>query len=103
MKMYNPPHPGAILSRNYLEPLQLSVTDVAKAIGVSRKNLSQIIHGHVGISPEMAVRLSRAFDTTPGFWLSMQAEYDIWHAEQRLSEEVITKLYSAETLEENTV
>ena len=103
MKMYNPPHPGSILLRNYLEPLQLSVTEVAKAIHVSRKNLSQIIHGHVGISPEMAVRLRRAFDTSPEFWLSMQAEYDIWHAEQRLSKLEITQLYSAEALEEDTV
>ena len=64
MKMHNPPHPGEILRQLCLEPLGLSVTRTAKALGVSRKTLSAILNGRAGISPEMAIRLSKAFDTT---------------------------------------
>jgi antitoxin HigA-1 len=64
MRMRNPPHPGEILRKLCLEPLGLSVTEAAKALGTSRKTLSSILNGHAGISPEMAVRLSIAFDTT---------------------------------------
>ena len=64
MRMHNPPHPGEILRSLCLEPLGLSVTDAAEALGVSRKTLSAILNGRAGISPEMAVRLSIAFDTS---------------------------------------
>ena len=64
MLMHNPPHPGEILKELCLEPLGVSVTEAAKALGVSRKTLSSIINGKAGISPEMAVRLSIAFDTS---------------------------------------
>lgn len=78
MAMYNPPHPGKIIKELCLEPLGLSVTKAAEALGVTRKNLSQIINGKVGISPEMALRLSIAFDTTPESWLEQQIQYDLW-------------------------
>ena len=65
MNMHNPPHPGEIIRDLYLEPLGLSVTDAASALGVSRKTLSSILNGRSGISPEMALRLSKAFSTTP--------------------------------------
>ena len=74
MKMHNPPHPGEIIKALCLEPLGLSVTDAAKALGVSRKTLSSILNGHGGISPEMAVRLSLAFDTTAESWLTQQVQ-----------------------------
>lgn len=80
--MYNPPHPGAILRGLCLEPLGLSVTDTAKALGVSRKTLSAILNGRAGISPEMAVRLSIAFDTTAESWLNQQLQFDLWVAEK---------------------
>jgi addiction module HigA family antidote len=64
MRMFNPPHPGEVLRCLCLEPIGLTVSDAARALGVSRKTLSGIVNGHVGISPEMAVRLSLAFDTT---------------------------------------
>ncbi len=64
MLMHNPPHPGEVLRKLCLEPLDLSVTEAAKALGVSRKTLSAILNGRAGISPEMAIRLSIAFDTT---------------------------------------
>jgi addiction module HigA family antidote len=83
LQMHNPPHPGEILRGLCLEPLELSVTDAAKALGVSRKTLSAVLNGRAGISPEMAVRLSIAFDTTAESWLNQQVQYDLWLAEKR--------------------
>lgn len=83
MKMHNPPHPGAIIRTLWLEPLGLTVTNAAAALGVSRKTLSSILNGRAGISPEMAVRLSIAFGTTAESWLNQQMQYDLWHAERR--------------------
>ena len=74
MLMHNPPHPGEILREFCLKPLGLTVTEAAKGLGVSRKTLSAILNGRGGISPEMAVRLSIAFDTTPESWLSQQLQ-----------------------------
>ncbi|MGB5199973.1 MAG: HigA family addiction module antitoxin [Sedimenticolaceae bacterium] len=82
MLMQNPPHPGEILKELCLEPLGVSVTEAAKALGVSRKTLSSIINGKAGISPEMAVRLSIAFNTSSESWLNQQTQYDLWQAEQ---------------------
>lgn len=82
MKMHNPPHPGEVLREGWIEPLGLTVTDTAAALGITRKTLSAILNGRAGISPAMALRLSRAFDTTAESWLSQQMQYDLWHAEQ---------------------
>lgn len=82
MRMHNPPHPGRIIKELCLDPLGLSVTEAAKGLGVSRKTLSAILNGRAGISPEMAVRLSIAFNTTSESWLNQQSQYDLWHAEQ---------------------
>lgn len=82
-QMHNPPHPGEILRSVCLEPLGLSVTDAAKALGVSRKTLSAVLNGRAGISPEMAVRLSIAFDTSSESWLNQQVQYHLWRAEKR--------------------
>ncbi|MBI4001304.1 MAG: HigA family addiction module antidote protein [Nitrospira defluvii] len=82
MRMHNPPHPGEILKSLCLEPLGVTVTEAAEALGVSRKTLSAIVNGRAGISPEMAVRLSIAFDTTAESWMNQQIQYDLWHAEQ---------------------
>lgn len=81
--MYNPPHPGEVIRQLCLEPLGISVTKAAEAIGVSRKALSELVNGHAGVSPEMALRLSMAFDTTPESWLTMQMNYDLWRAKKR--------------------
>lgn len=98
MRMHNPPHPGEILRKLCLEPLGLSVTEAAKALGVSRKTLSSILNGRAGISPEMAVRLSIAFDTTAESWLNQQVQYDLWHARRRRSRLKVTRLSAAERL-----
>lgn len=86
MLMHNPPHPGEIIKALCLEPLDISVTAAAKALGVSRKTLSAIINGNAGISPEMAVRLSIAFNTSAESWLNQQSQYDLWRAEQHRKE-----------------
>ena len=82
MLMHNPPHPGEIIKELCLDPLGLSVTEAADALGVSSKTLSAILNGRAGISPEMAVRLSIAFDTSAESWLNQQSQYELWHAEQ---------------------
>ena len=92
MQMHNPPHPGEILRDLCLEPLGLSVTDAAKALGVSRKTLSSVLNGRAGISPEMAVRLSIAFDTTAESWLNQQVQYDLWVAEKRRKSLKVSRL-----------
>ncbi len=83
MPMKNPPHPGLSVRLNCLEPLGLSVTEGAKVLGVSRQALSRLINGQAGISPEMGIRLSKAFGTTPDIWIRMQAAYDIAQAKRR--------------------
>lgn len=95
MMMHNPPHPGEIIKELCLEPLGVTVTDAAKALGVSRKALSELLNGHARVSPEMAVRLSIAFDTTAESWLLQQAQYDLWQAEQKRSELHVTPLKAA--------
>lgn len=93
--MHNPPHPGEVLKNLCLEPLDLSVTEAAKALGVSRKTLSAILNGRAGISPEMAIRLSIAFDTTAESWLNQQVQYDLWQAERRRSKLRVARLSAA--------
>ena len=95
MLMHNPPHPGEIIRELCLEPLGITVTDAAKSLGVSRKTLSSIINGRAGISPEMAVRLSIAFDTSSESWLNQQLQFDLWRAEQHRQELVVSRLSAA--------
>src|SRR5215212_3077040 len=82
MEMHDPPHPGEIIREDCLKPLGLSVTRAAEGLGISRKTLSSILNGHAGISAEMALRLSKAFGSTPETWLGMQMQYDLWQARQ---------------------
>ena len=95
MKMYNPPHPGEVLRELCLEPLELSVTRAAQALGVSRKTLSAILNGRAGISPEMALRLSKAFGTTAESWLNQQMPFDLWLAEQQVGDLEVEDLSAA--------
>jgi len=83
MAMHNPPHPGEVIRELCIDPLGLSVTKAAEALGVSRKTLSSILNGRAGISSEMAIRLSMAFSTSPESWLNQQMQYDLWHAQQK--------------------
>jgi len=95
MKMHNPPHPGEVLRTLCIEPLGLTVTEAARALDVSRKTLSEILNGHSGISPEMAVRLSLAFNTTAESWLAQQLQYDLWRAEQKRDSLRVKRLSAA--------
>lgn len=95
MRMHNPPHPGKILRELCLEPLGLSVTETARALGVARKTLSAILNGRAGISPEMAIRLGKAFGTSPESWLNQQVQYDLWQAGQRIPKFHVKKLVAA--------
>ena len=93
--MYNPPHPGEIIKELCLEPLGMTVTAAAKGLGVSRKTLSTILNGRAGISPEMAIRLSIAFDTSAESWLNQQSQFDLWQAEQHRSDLRVKRLSAA--------
>ena len=95
MLMHDPPHPGEVLKELCLEPIGLTVTDAAKALGVSRKTLSMVVNGRAGISPEMAIRLSIAFDTSAESWLNQQIQFDLWQAEQHRSELQVERLSAA--------
>lgn len=95
MKMHNPPHPGEVIKDLCLEPLGISVTAAAKGLGVSRKTLSSILNGRAGISPEMAIRLSIAFDTTAESWLNQQSQFDLWQAELNRAELKVERLSAA--------
>ncbi len=95
MKMHNPPHPGEILQELCLKPLNLTVTEAARALDVSRKTLSSILNGRAGISPVMAVRLSIAFNTSAESWLNQQLQYDLWRAERTRKRLRVAKLSAA--------
>jgi len=95
LKMHTPPHPGEILRGLCLEPLGLSVTQAACALGVSRKTLSSILNGRSGISAEMAVRLSIAFNTSAESWLLQQLQYELAQVEPKRRSLRVKKLAAA--------
>lgn len=78
--MYNPPHPGEVLWGLHMEPVGLTVTEVAHRLGVDRKTLSRIVNGRASVTAEMAIRLGKAFRTTAELWLNMQCTYELWQA-----------------------
>ena len=84
MPMNNPPHPGPSVLHDCMEPLGISVTETAKRLGVSRKQLSSIVNERAGISPEMAIRLDKAFGGSAAAWYQMQAAYDLAQAMSRV-------------------
>lgn len=92
MLMHNPPHPGEVLRELCLEPLGLTVTAAAEALDVSRKTLSAVLNGKAVISPEMAIRLSIAFNTSAESWLTQQFHYELWQAEQHRDELKVKRL-----------
>ena len=79
MPMKNPPHPGGFVLRQCIEPLGLTITRAAEALGVTRRALSELVNGKRGVSPEMAVRLSKVFGGSAQSWLVQQAQYDLAH------------------------
>lgn len=93
MPMKNPPHPGRSIKDACLEPLNLTVTEGAKVLGVARHTLSRVINGQAGISPDMAIRLEKAFGGSADAWFRMQAAYDLAHARQH-EDQIEVKRYA---------
>lgn len=84
MTMYNPPHPGEFITQVYLEPNNLSGRELAAKLGVAASTLNRVITGNSRISPEMALRLSKALGRSPESWLAMQYKHDLWHAKRHV-------------------
>jgi addiction module HigA family antidote len=95
MRMRSPSHPGEIIREDCLEPLGLTVTAAAKGLGVTRKALSDLLNGHSGVSPDMAIRLEKAGWSTADAWLRMQMTRNLWEARQRAGKIKVKKFESA--------
>jgi addiction module HigA family antidote len=95
MAMKNPPHPGEHIRHDCIEPLGLSITAAAEALGVARQTLNNVINGKSGISPEMAIRLSKAFGGSPDVWLAMQMAYDLAQAQKNANRIKVKRLAAA--------
>jgi antitoxin HigA-1 len=83
MAMHKPPHPGRLVKRALIDGTGLTITKAAEALGIGRVTLSNVLNEHAGISPEMAIRLSIALNTSSEMWINMQAAYDLWQAQQK--------------------
>ncbi len=92
MAMHNPPHPGEFIREIYLAPYDLSIRSLAESLGVSASTLARVISGQSGISPEMALRLSKAIGRSPESWLAMQHNYDLWQARKALDLSHVTSI-----------
>ena len=92
---HNPPHPGGIVRRQCLEPLGLSVTQAAIHLGVSRQSFSELVNERSGVSVDMAIRLTKAFGSSPETWLGMQMAYDLWQARSRVDEIKVERIQAA--------
>ena len=90
--MHNPPHPVEFIRELYLQPANLSTRKVAQSLCVSPPTLNRLLNGHSGVSPEMALRLSKALGRSPESWLAMQDNYDLWHARQKIDLESVRKI-----------
>ncbi|MGM0642654.1 MAG: HigA family addiction module antitoxin [Thermodesulfobacteriota bacterium] len=95
MAMYNPPHPGEIIRDFCVDPLNINIMEAAKALGVTRKTLSALLNGRSGISPEMALRLSKVFGRSPEAWLKLQLQYDLWKTRQSIDIGNLKRIESA--------
>ncbi len=98
MKMYNPPHPGEIIKDLWLEPMGISITKTAKAMGIRKKTLSKIIHKKGSVTPEIAVRLSMTLGSSPESWMGHQMAYDLWQVEKHKNELQVKPLFTTDAL-----
>lgn len=96
-----PTHPGIIIKEDYIATLSLTITEMSSILGISRKTLSKIVNERGAITPDMALRLARAFDTTPDLWLNLQKNYDLWHAEHSSKSWKTVKPLSPQLLHNN--
>ncbi|MGB6006816.1 HigA family addiction module antitoxin [Castellaniella sp.] len=95
MKMHNPPHPGEFISAIYLEPSGISGRELAENLGVAASTLSRVLNGSSRVTPEMALRLSKALGRSPESWLAMQDAHDLWFARQRVDLQGVSRLACA--------
>ncbi len=95
MEMHDPAHPGEIVREECLKPLGLTVTAAAEALGVTRKALSDLLNGHYGVSPEMAIRLEKVFGSTADTWLRTQVQRDLWEARQHADTIRVNRRFAA--------
>ncbi|MDD3437044.1 MAG: HigA family addiction module antitoxin [Candidatus Gastranaerophilales bacterium] len=93
MEMYNPCHPGELLLEGFIKELHMSLAEAALKLGVSRQNLSDIVHCKRGISPIMALRIAKAFNSDAALWVNMQAKYDLWQARQTANLDDVQIIY----------
>jgi antitoxin HigA-1 len=84
-----PSHPGAVLRELFMSERNLTITDLSKGLGMTRANVSAVVNGRAGISPEMAVKLSAAFGNSATFWTNLQTNYELWHAEKKVKRSAI--------------
>jgi antitoxin HigA-1 len=89
MQSRKPTHPGEVLLEDVIKPLRISISEAARHLGISRKTLSEIVNGKCGVSPEVAVRIAKATNTSPESWLAMQMKLDLWHAVQKEPTDVV--------------
>ena len=94
MRMKKPPHPGRIIRQECIKPLGMTVTEAAEQLGMTRQNLNNVVNGKSGISPEMAIRLSKAFGSRPEVWLGLQMEYDLAEAEKKSRDIRVRRVHS---------
>ncbi|NIJ53120.1 HigA family addiction module antitoxin [Dyadobacter arcticus] len=92
-------HPGEILKEEYILERGLTITEVAKGLGITRKTLSAVVNEHMGISPELAVKLSEAFGNTAQFWINLQTNYEMWHAEIKVDRSAIQHFWNDQNLQ----
>jgi addiction module HigA family antidote len=93
MKMHDPPHPGEFIRGIYIEPFSLTIRKVAEKLDVSPSTFSRLINGKSSVTPEMALRLSKAIGRSPESWLTMQGNYDLWHASKRVHLGAVEKIH----------
>lgn len=94
MHMHNPPHPGEFIRETYIEPLNISLRKAAFQLNVSPSTFSRLIKGEADISPEMALRLSKAFGRTPESWMQMQSNFELWKARQYVNLDLVAVIYA---------
>lgn len=94
MTMYNPPHPGEFIKETYLEPLNISLRTAAFKLNVSPSTFSRLVKGEADISPQMALRLSKAFGRTPESWMLMQSNFELWKARQYVNLDLVSVIYA---------
>lgn len=97
MRMKNPPHPGRIVRQECIEPLGMTITEAAERLGVTRQTLNNLVNEKAGISPEMAIRLSKAFGSSPEVWLGMQLDYDLARAEKNAGKIKVDRIAAVRT------